>query len=441
MLGGGHYEPIMAMIPEEDRREQIELHRNIIKKFFEIDVKGAWIAEKVWETDIVDTLLSSGINYTIIDDTHLINAGVSKDDVFGPFSIKGSNAGSLTLFPSLTKLRYTMPFQYPRCTIDFLKKEQEKSNKDLIFFFADDGEKFGLWPYTNWWVYKKKWLSEFFSLLEKNTSWIQTVKSSEVLDMGCSREIDSIPHASYEEMMEWSEGNFRNFFHRYPEADRMKRRMLSVSRMIRNSIADSRHLDSQLVEKARIELFKAQSNCAYWHGVFGGLYLPHLRDGVYQHLIKAHNILKEADKREKPTFRVINWPLGDNDNEIFLENNHLSVFVQPNYGGVIKEIDFKSKNINISNTISRTREKYHDKLLKNYSNRLKLAKKFLSKGQFVDIHELLGVKDRGLKKLLEYDDYERSSFLTRIYKNHDKPWRVAVCGKNNFNESFFYRTI
>ena len=40
-------------------------------------------------------------------------------------------------------------------------------------------------------------------------------------------------------------------------------------------------------------LWAGQCNCAYWHGVFGGLYLPHLRQALYRELLSAE---MQADK-------------------------------------------------------------------------------------------------------------------------------------------------
>ena len=37
--------------------------------------------------------------------------------------------------------------------------------------------------------------------------------------------------------------------------------------------------------------------CGYWHGAFGGAYLPHLRNAVFQHLIAADNLLDAAARR------------------------------------------------------------------------------------------------------------------------------------------------
>src|SRR5260370_24127362 len=49
---------------------------------------------------------------------------------------------------------------------------------------------------------------------------------------------------------------------------------------------------------ARQELYRAQCNCPWWHGAFGGLYLPHLRNAAYQHLIAADNALLEIENRD-----------------------------------------------------------------------------------------------------------------------------------------------
>jgi len=36
-----------------------------------------------------------------------------------------------------------------------------------------------------------------------------------------------------------------------------------------------------------MELYRAEANDVFWHGVFGGLYLSHLRRNLYHRLIRA----------------------------------------------------------------------------------------------------------------------------------------------------------
>src|SRR5207247_1313477 len=62
-------------------------------------------------------------------------------------------------------------------------------------------------------------------------------------------------------------GHWRNFLVKYPEANRMHKKMLALSALCR-ARGDP--------PAARRAIGRAQCNDAYWHGVFGGLYLPHL---------------------------------------------------------------------------------------------------------------------------------------------------------------------
>src|SRR3989442_4599405 len=41
---------------------------------------------------------------------------------------------------------------------------------------------------------------------------------------------------------------------------------------------------------------RAQCNDAYWHGVFGGLYLPHLRAAIWQNLALAECELRRGEE-------------------------------------------------------------------------------------------------------------------------------------------------
>ena len=417
LIGGGCFEPIMTIIPERDRLWQIEENEKIIKDIFSVRSRGAWLAERVWDMSIVDTFASKGIEYTIIDDYHLVRAGISHEKMFVPYRIK-TEKGTLTLFPALTKFRYLIPFCMPEEVIERIKNIRDDGAKeDKCLFFADDGEKFGAWPHTHKWVYKKAWLRNFFRLLTENDRWIKTVRYSDVLDTSLAEEIKEVPPSSYAEMMKWSGGNFRNFLKKYPEAGRMHERMISVSGMIGESAARgaSENVQAWWTE-AKEELLKAQSNCAYWHGVFGGVYLPHLRDGVYGHLIKAQNLIDDA--REKTKKRSI--PVRDFDSlsrEISINNRFLRIFIKSFSGGALSEIDYKPAHLNLTNTISRRKETYHGKLKRSYSERIKIAREMVKSGRYADINDIVGIGRRGLRKKLFYDGYRRMSFLTHIFKD------------------------
>ncbi len=423
LISGGYSEPVMVLIPERDREEQLKMNEEIITRIFGVRPRGAWIAERVWEPALAHTLASAGLKYTIVDDYHILRAGVKKENLFKPCLTRGGS-GSITLFPSLTDLRYSMPFRPPEATLDYIKNVTEKAPGDTTcFFFADDGEKFGLWPHTYRLVYEKGWLRDFLLLLEENSGWLQTATYSEVMDEVPPEEVDEVPESSYAEMMKWSGGNFKNFLKKYPEADRMHKRMISVSEMIERREAENDGFASGArLREAKKELFKAQSSCAYWHGTFGGLYLPHLRSGVYRHLIQAQNMIDAARKDSGWRVSAMERDLGGSRSETVIAGRLIEVFVKSFGGGGVSELDYKPMNVNLVNTMSRVREDYHDKLKWTYGARIKKARKALAQGHFADVHDALGVGERGLRRILAYDDYQRLSFLTQIFKDR-RPWK------------------
>ena len=431
LIGGGCFEPVMALIPERDRKEQLKMNERLIRDIFGIRPKGAWIAERVWQPSLVDTLSAVGVEYTIVDDYHILKAGASEEKVFKPCRTR-SKAGSVILFPSLRVLRYLIPFRLPQDTLDYFKEvTARRKGSKTCFFFADDGEKFGLWPHTYQWVHKKGWLKEFFHLLEENAAWLKTVTYSEIMDTVGAEEIEEVPEASYAEMMEWSGGNFKNFLKKYPEADRMHKRMISVSEAIEGmKNGNTRYGDNTQINEAKKELFKAQSNCAYWHGTFGGLYLPHLRSGVYRHLIQAENIIGTVQAPERDGVRAIERDLGQKGQETVLSNSFIDVFVKSFDGAAVSELDYKSRGVNLVNTISRVKEAYHEKLNRTYSERVRQVKDIISKRKLMNIHDVLGIGERGLRQVLQYDDYQRSVFLTHIF-TEKKPWGKMHIGRNS----------
>ena len=414
ILAGGYFEPILAMVPVEDAKGQIEMLVRSIKERLGTDINGIWLTERVWDPGLSPIFKDMGIKYTILDDFHLKQAGVKNTEVFGRYTVSSApvEPGSVqpgrlnnasegfSVFASIKRLRYTMPFRVPEVTLNFLEGLEKNAGVRCVTF-ADDCEKFGFWPHTYDWVYRKGWLEKFFRMLEER-DWIRTMTFSEALrECEPSGEIE-IPHSSYEEMSEWSDGNFNNFFRKYPESDLMRKRMLHVSRKVRESSN----------EQAKKELYKSQSNCAYWHGVFGGFYTNFLRQGIYRHIIKAENDLY-ADAG-KNTIEVIKFENSTKD-VICARNEFLALYIDPDYAGSLFEIDYRPFPYNLINTVSRRYEPYHEKI-KRYCRRVNRdeIKKKVDGNEPVDLYEVLGVRERNLKRFLDYDSYRKSSCICHV---------------------------
>ena len=122
--------------------------------------------------------------------------------------------------------------------------------------------------------------------------------------------------------------------------------------------------DPDYLEIARRELYRGQCNCPYWHGAFGGLYLPHLRNAIYRSLINAHNALDEAEGKTGPrvTIEVADYNL-DARQEVKLENDSLIALVRPAQGGHLYELDLRQTAINLLATLQRRPEAYHQAIL------------------------------------------------------------------------------
>ncbi|MFA5148057.1 MAG: alpha-amylase/4-alpha-glucanotransferase domain-containing protein [Candidatus Omnitrophota bacterium] len=404
MLGGGYYEPILTLIPERDILGQVKLMNEKLREFTGKPAAGVWLTERVWEPTLIKPLAKAGIKYAIVDDWHFSYVGQKPDDTTG-YYVTEDDGEKLFIFPGSEKLRYLMPFKLPHETVDYMRGQKDKGVASKIF--ADDGEKFGVWPGTHKWVYEEKWLENFFNALESESPWLKTTMFSDYIrDNGPTGRI-YLTCASYREMMEWSGGYFKNFLVKYPEANSMQKKMQFVSGLV----AEAKPSASR---KALEYIYKSQCNCAYWHGVFGGLYLNHLRSAVYSNIIKAQKELDKAAHKKADWVEVVETDFDcDSYDEVLISNSKIELDISPHNGGSIFELDFKPLALNLTNTLARRREPYHDKALE----KAKAAGAQGNKSDGIDsIHDVSRAKDAELVADLSYDWYRRVSLIDHFLK-------------------------
>ena len=360
LMGGGFYEPILSVIPEEDRIAQVQLMRRYLERNFGVKARGLWLAERVWEPNLPRSLARAGVEYTLLDQEHFFYAGVR--DIHASY-LTEDEGQTIRIFPIDKKLRYLVPFHPVDEVRSYLAGVHAEGGLAIL---GDDGEKFGLWPGTNELVYGRGWLRDFLDFIDRDG--IQALTLAEALDRFPARERVYIPPASYEEMMEWvltpeeqallkklkednpelshrflRGGFFREFFKKYPESNILHKRMLLASHRARL------HPDDEV----RKHVFKAQGNDPYWHGVFGGLYLPHLREAAYLHIIEAEKLMPLTRGWEEMDFDT------DGRNEAVFRGEAHSLFVKPSCGGTLINLDSLRLGRNLLDVISRKREAYH----------------------------------------------------------------------------------
>ena len=428
LLTGGFHEPVLAAIPDDDRRGQIEKQTAWLKARFGRKPVGLWLAERVWEPDLAGSLAEAGVKYTLVDDTHFLAAGAEADALDGPY-LTEDRGRTLTVFPISKRLRYLVPFQAPEATLAFLR-EAALARPGRVFLLGDDGEKFGHWPDTHRQVYGAGWLDRFFTLLEENRAWLRTACPADAMKPVRGRIY--LPTTSYEEMGEWTlpahtqarfrdirervrsqnedavrflhGGTWRAFLARYPESDRMYQRGLRLRE-------EALRLDEPAAkERARDAIWASQMNCPYWHGVFGGVYLPHLRDAVWKQLLEAESIIVTARHGTEPWCEATHVDLdGDGEEEVLLRNETLSAVIDPSLG-IMTEVSQRPKRIALSNGLTRRYEAYHDRLREDVAGHA-------SENGVASIHDRFLVKETGLEELLHYDDYARLSLIDHWLPN------------------------
>ncbi len=429
MMTGGYYEPILAVIPDEDKVGQIQRLTQTIKEKMGVTPQGMWLAERVWEPHLPKYLVESGVEYVTIDDYHFKKAGLREEDLHGYYFTE-EEGKVLKVFPGSETLRYIIPFHSPEETIAYLSRLRDSSGAGI---FADDGEKFGIWPYTYHSVYEEGWLERFFQLIEENLNWIEPMTFGTYAQKERPMGRVYLPCSSYMEMDEWSlpteamleygrvverlkelpdgervrrflKGGFwRNFFAKYPESNDLHKRVLHL----RGKIGDGRAKATTFRETLRY-LHRAQCNDAYWHGVFGGLYLPHLRHAIYENLIKAEALYDQKRYREKEWVELERLDFnGDGDEEIFVRTPQI-VLLFSRRGGSLLEMDDRSRAFNILGTLSRRKEGYHQKIIEVSRER---PEENSSSRKTKTIHEIFDLKEKDLDQWLCFDQYRRASFL------------------------------
>lgn len=409
-LSGAFYEPILTSISSCDRKKQIEKLSNFIFTNFGQKPKGLWLAERVWDASLVKDIKEVGLEYVMVDDYHLRSNGLIGDNLNGYYETEES-AERLALFPISKDLRYALPFLEVDQAIEKIISGKDEESSAAIMF--DDAEKFGLWPKTDEWVYTKEWLVKFVETLLKNPQ-ITTKHYSTYKEENRSLGLVYLDNASYEEMGEWSlelsqlktfkklqehqgsytlkGGIWKNFFIKYSESNYLHKRMLALSK--EQESFDEAMLDS---------LYRLQTNDVFWHGAFGGLYLPSLRDNAYKYLLEI-----EAKKsKKKLTYERKDIDL-DGYDELKVTTSALSMVISCKNGAQVVEFGSLESLFNWQNTLMRREEIYH------YSHEEKSSPN--NESGIATIHQQEESLSDAMRDELIFDWHAKNSFIEHYAK-------------------------
>ena len=375
LLLAGFDEPILASLPRPDRLEQIGRMREYLKRRFGVPASGLWLTERVWQPELTADLSEAGVEYALVDDRHFLVSGFQHDELHRPHHTE-SDGRRVGLLAIDERLRYLIPFRPPEETATYLRELHAQGHGLAVL--ADDGEKFGGWPGTKDWVYGSGWLDSFLQTMETLTSAGEIAISTgrEAFRQVASGGLAYLGTASYREMEKWAlppkaqrsltqleeelgpkdleasasfvrGGHWHHFLVKYPESNRMHKTMMAISTLSRTR-GDP--------PEARRAIGRAQCNDAYWHGVFGGLYLPHLRNAIWRQLAIAERVLRqgEALAYEEVDLDYDGYP------ELWIHSSQFSAVISPHRGGAIQVLTRFKDLVNFADVLTRRRESYHE---------------------------------------------------------------------------------
>ncbi|HUV30802.1 MAG TPA: alpha-amylase/4-alpha-glucanotransferase domain-containing protein [Acidobacteriota bacterium] len=432
LMTGGFYEPILVAVPERDALGQIAMLTDYLGEQFNSRPTGLWLTERIWEPHLPKLLAAAGVTYLPIDDTHFIYSGFEEDQLTGPF-VTESEGHAIVLLPIQKRLRYLVPFGTVDEVMAHLRAQAERSPSGMAVY-ADDGEKFGSWPNTHKHCYVDGWLDSLFEALEENSDWLEVIPLSRAAGrkpVGRAY----LPSASYEEMLHWSlppeafvryeefekwlkaqkrwdrygrfvrGGHWRAFLAKYEDANLMHKKMLRVSRRLEEF---ERRLPDRRDETASVRdrLYTSQCNCPYWHGVFGGLYLSHIRQAVFSSMIAAERGLRQLLGEKGVSAEVYDFD-ADGCAEVLVANDGYTAVFRPGSGGMLLDFSLNEFDFALTDTLTRRREGYHLKLTGAVTQ--------AAGGKTTSIHEQVLAKEDGLEQYLVEDWYLKRCFIDHFF--------------------------
>jgi alpha-amylase len=375
LLATGFYEPILAEIEEDDRQGQLRLMLEWMDEKLGVTPKGAWLSEGVWENSLAKTFRRAGLNFTIVRNERLLQAGVPESQLHG-YHVTEYFGNVLRLFPRDSNLYRMIPYGDAGELMVYLRRMANRG-LGLTLTVDDHAERWGVWPGSFERIQQSGAMEKLFAALNDAGDWLRLRTFSEVVSdeppqsrcyipAGPSAELGmwSLPDESRQRFA-WALGNIQQRhdanrflpFFRAGSWGGFRARYFESNLMEKKGLWLKSHLSSLASEEQRRQaqdlLWQAQCNTAYWHGTSGGIYLPHLRQAIWDRLLAAQQVILQGVKEwkvEKCDFTA------DDQDDVLAFNDKLSFFVDPAYGGACFEFSLLDKKWNYANTLTRRPE-------------------------------------------------------------------------------------
>src|SRR5207247_6791807 len=106
--------------------------------------RGLWLAERVWEGSLPKKLAPTALRYTILDDSHFVQAGLDPGSLSG-YYLTEKEGHPLAIFPISKDLRHLIPSRVPEELLRPLARLPGRDS-EVAVTYADAGDDLGWSP-------------------------------------------------------------------------------------------------------------------------------------------------------------------------------------------------------------------------------------------------------------------------------------------------------
>jgi hypothetical protein len=340
ILGGGFYEPMMPLIPLQDKIGQVELLTTYLRKQFGKRPLGCWLPALAWEQNMVSFLSTCGMGYTFLDEEQFKLAGLSDGDLLFP-CISEYQGKTMIIFP-LSKFLED----------DFVRKRTVQALKGLWEKSAGGDAVVSVFPREFRLAGDSRppelALHDFFEDLSRCESFVNFTSPGKFF-----RGLQGLRKAYFPNSLGPclpSEKNPprralpRQFLIDFPEANGIYAKMVFTHQLI-NQLRG----DKSRKRTAREELWKAQGCDIFYPSGGYSIACPPVRKAAYRALIDAERIC-----RERGGFipSLMNFDLDlDGAGEYLFQDVKINCYIRFRGAGVF-ELDYLPKTWNYLDTFA-----------------------------------------------------------------------------------------
>jgi hypothetical protein len=334
ILGGGFYEPMMPLLPHNDKVGQIELLTAYLRKKFGKRPQGCWIPPAAWEQQLVGVLGACGMGYTFLEESRFIAAGFSGAAPCVP-CVSEHQGKIAVVFPLSERLRDAFAVQDAGQVLDQLTRTAEGSLITVFperLFAGEAGES------------EDAGYGRFFENLSRVSGVVEFTTPAKYY-----KNLGQLPKIYFPGDSE------RNFLIDHPEANDLYGKM-----MFTHSLINQLRGDKVRKQNAREELWKAQGCTLFTPnpgapGASSGEAYIHrapLRTAVYKALLAAEKICRDQGKFT-PSLLAFDFDFDGNAEYLFQDRN-VNCYVTSE-GASVFELDYLPRTWNYLNTFSGNR--------------------------------------------------------------------------------------